>query len=338
MPYINFNDISENNAGYDVKNDPNPAIAIRVSTGALMRFDYLAARNYDDAIAAGKVPILYHYAGANDPIDEAKLFLAAVSPLSAGDVYALDAETGQSRAWKQAFIDYVRSQTNNTNPWDYMNISTTNALGGPIDGCALWLAAPSWDFDATIPNMHYPIMAQQGPIVDGHDTNAFFGSLDQLKAYAYKEVPHDIPTPAQPVSDTPAPGSTVAPTETPDPLPVVVPPVAPIPAVPTGPVIDIIKPKETPMNPIKTITAVENTVVAHPEEVAAVLSDASHVKSGWKTSEFWTTLATAVASLAAAVLPNDSLAMKITGLVTIAVVTTAYIIGRAKIKAAQGVN
>lgn len=252
---IPFNDISENNGAYNMDVDQNPAVAIRMSTGELMRFDHEASRNYTNAIRTGKVPILYHYAGGNDPVQEAELFLAAVAPLAEGDIYCLDAELGQSREWKQAFIDHIRSKTNNTNPWDYMNISTTNSLGGPIDDCALWLAAPSWGFNETIPlDGNWPIMAQQGPIVNGHDTNMFFGPIEALKAYAYKNneapaplVPNPEPTPDPTPQPQPSPLPITPPTPVPEPNP------TPIPSPTPAPTPDIEVQNNTLLKQILTI-------------------------------------------------------------------------------------
>lgn len=350
MSYIPFNDISENNPGYDVKSDPNPAIAIRMSTGELMRFDYLAARNYNDAIDTGKVPILYHFAGGRDPATEAQLFTQSVSPYSVGDVYCLDWEVtdfaGDPVAWCLQFMTAVHDATG-VWPWLYTYRAMIEAHDwSPVtQNSGLWIAAPDVSFDTDIPSVGLYI-AQQGPIVDGHDTDAFFGSLDQLKAYGYKEPAHDNPSPAPAADPAPAPADPAPapqpalPTADPVPAAVEPAPVVPNPGTPSaGTAIDVIvKPtitKETPMNPIKAITAVENTVVAHPEEIATVAADASRLKAGWKTTEFWATLATDVAALAGAVLPSDSLAMKITGLLTIAVITATYVAGRAKIKAAQ---
>lgn len=265
MSVVLFNDISENNGAYNMDTDTNPAIAMRVSTGELMRFDHEASRNYANAIRTGKVPILYHYAGNNDPVQEAELFLAAVAPLAGGDIYDLDAELGQSREWKQAFIDHVRSKTDGTSPWDYMNQSTTKALGGPIDGCALWLAAPDWGFSEDVPGVGV-YMAQQGPIVNGHDTNAFFGTLEQLKAYGYHAQQASI-TPDVPAPPAPDPAPQPEPVVVPEPVAVVDPtpaPAIPLPGlvnnVPTPPVVEPVTPVQPPAAPAQVV------VVATPHQ------------------------------------------------------------------------
>lgn len=233
-----FKDISENQGQYNMALNSDPIIAIRMSTGVLMRFDLEASRNYSNAIAADKVVINYHYAGRNDPIVEAKLFISAVQPFAENDVYCLDAELGQTKAWKESFVNYVHDQTSAW-PLDYMNISTANALG-PCDNCGLWLAAPSWGFNETIvglnPNLVY--VAQQGPIVNGVDTNMWFGTLDQLKAYGYHlpsspTPPITPPTPVQPENPPTPPqqGSEQSANTQPEPVP----PVPPTPIAPNTP-------------------------------------------------------------------------------------------------------
>lgn len=167
-------------------------IAIRMSVGTLMRFDFEAARNYAAAHVMGKRIIQYHYCGNNDPTTEAKLFLAACSPFAQYDMYCIDAELEQSKAWKQTFADVVKAATG-CNVIDYMNISTANALGALPD-CALWLAAPSYVLGQVIGELNpkYEYLFQQGAIVDGVDTDAAFTTIPVLDKYGYQ--PPAVPT------------------------------------------------------------------------------------------------------------------------------------------------
>lgn len=222
--------------------DPNQMVMIKMSGGdgvvTPLYFDIQANRNYDNAKAEVKIPFMYHFYGGGDPIVEADWFLKAVSPLADGDGLAVDIERAtywnpqtdpQAVAKVFAFVQHIHAQTG-VWPWVYMNISTANMYDwSPVfQNCALWCAAPSFSFDASLP-VKYMVVAQQGPIVDSHDTNAFFGSLDELRAYTY----HD-PTPQ------PAP-QPVIPAAPPVPEPVQL----PVPAIPPAPVV-VIPPSPTP--------------------------------------------------------------------------------------------
>jgi hypothetical protein len=206
MNQLPFKDISYAQGVYNMSYNTDEIIAIRMSSGdGNLHFDTQATTNYNNAKAAGKVTILYHFAGTADPTTEANFFIEAVSPLAEGDVYALDIEQGQSKAWIETFTERVHAVTGAW-PLVYMNISTANSQA-PIPNCGLWLAAPSWGFDATITELSSGIeyVAQQGPIVDGVDSDMWFGTLDALKLYGYQ-----IPAVSSPPVSTP----TVAPVET----------------------------------------------------------------------------------------------------------------------------
>jgi hypothetical protein len=231
--YLTFKDISEDNGAYDMSSNTDQLIAIRMSTGVLNRFDLEAAENYTSAHAAGKRIIQYHYCGNNDPTTEAKLFVAACSPFAQYDMYCIDAELGQSKAWKQTFADYVKQATG-CNVIDYMNISTANAIGALPD-CALWLAAPSWGFDQTITELNKGIeyLFQQGPVVDGVDTNAAFTTIDVLDKYGYQE---PAPTTTTTTTTTTTSSTTTLPPTATN-IDVVVKPKPTTPSEPTEPVV-----------------------------------------------------------------------------------------------------
>lgn len=253
-----FKDISYAQGAYNMGANPDQIIAIRMSSGeGGLHFDSDATANYNNASAAGKVIINYHFAGTADPTTEAKFFIEAVSPLAEGDIYALDIELGQDAAWINTFVEYVHSVTNCW-PLVYMNISTANAIwSGVNSNCGLWLAAPSWGFDQVITELNSSIVyvAQQGPTVNGVDTDMFFApDLAHVKAYGYKNTP--VPTPAP----APAPVAPPTPTTTdnqilPSPTPPAAPAPTPAPVTPPTPAGQgSVKPTPVP-TPVKSVEA-----------------------------------------------------------------------------------
>jgi hypothetical protein len=200
-----FRDISQYQGAYDMAADPNPIVMIKMSggdgpAGAELYFDSQAYNNYTSAVSAGKAPGGYHFAGGGDPIAEADYFYRAMSPLAENDVMALDWEdgnyTGDPVAWCLSFVTEIHNKCG-VWPLLYINISTLNAhkWGSVLATCGLWLAAPSYGFDQIIPEVKAVYMAQQGPIANGVDTDAFFGTLDEWKAYGYHQATTSSPTP-----------------------------------------------------------------------------------------------------------------------------------------------
>jgi len=242
---ILFHDISRWQNNYNMAADPNPAIAIKMSGGDDgLYYDSQATNNYNHAVTTGKVPIGYHFAGAKDPLAEADFFVRSMSPLAENDVLAIDWEVSHPDpvGWCTQFVNRVHDKTGLW-CWIYLNRSTKKAHDwSPVtNNCALWIAAPDVSFDADISGIGV-YMAQQGPIVNGIDTDAFFGTIEQLKEYGY----HAPVAPVAPVE---------APVTVPAPEPVIVPPVVPEPVLPAPEivVVPVEPPKQTLLEWLKVI-------------------------------------------------------------------------------------
>lgn len=249
MSYILFNDISYAQGLYDMDSDPNAMIMMKASgfytVAKTPYLDSQLVNNYASATRLGKVPFMYHFAGGADPVVEASYFATAVAPITVGDGYALDFEidTDDNPGWCLAFLDHF-TQVVGTAPWWYIDRdrrsrgdwSAVSAKYGE------WIAAPDVPFDANIANVGMYI-AQQGPIVNGHDTDMFFGTLEQAKAYTHQAVP----PPAEPIPTRVAPAPT--PTTT---VPPVVAPI-PVPEPPTTPPVpELPNPEAPPKEPVPT--------------------------------------------------------------------------------------
>lgn len=261
MSYLPFQDISYAQGLYNMAGNGDQAIAIRMSSGdAGLHFDTQANRNYNAASTAGKTIIGYHFAGGLDPTQEADYAVRAMSPLAEYDIMALDWEIQHTDpvGWCTTYVNEVHAKTGMW-PLIYLNQSTLKAYDwSPVlANCGLWLAAPSYSFDADVPVSHVYV-AQQGPIVNGVDSDAFFGTLDQLRAYGYHApavpTPPPAPTPAPVPTPDPVPVPTPAPTPAPDPTPVPSP--QPVPSPTPSPSAPTPSPKPAPQKPVAFWTKV----------------------------------------------------------------------------------
>lgn len=222
-----FNDISYAQGEYNMDADPNQLIMMKASgfytVAKIPYLDDQLVRNYANAKRLGKVPFMYHFAGGADPVVEASYFISAVSPLADGDGYCLDFEvdTPDNPGWCLAFLNHVKAVLG-TSPWFYVDRSRrqTGDWSQVAAQYGEWIAAPDVPFTADIPGVGIYI-AQQGPIVNGVDSDMFFGTLDQAKAYTYKTpaVPNE-PVEPTPVVEPPTPPVVI----TPDPVPPTAPP------------------------------------------------------------------------------------------------------------------
>lgn len=222
-------DISQWQGDIDFGGVPQPIVIMKMSGGDDgLYLDKKANQNYYRAKAAGKAVGLYHFAGAGDPAAEADFFLRACSPLDPDDVLVLDWEVQHSDpvGWCRAFINYIHDRTG---VWCmiYLNISTTNRYdwSSVMANSGLYIAAPSFGWDDPIP-VPYPVIMQQGgyiqdPGISGNiDSDMFFGTIDQFKAYGFHDAaPQPAPTPTPEPTPAPTPDPTPDPSPTPSPEP-----------------------------------------------------------------------------------------------------------------------
>jgi hypothetical protein len=241
---IQFVDISYAQGAYNMAANSDPMVMMKASgfyTSA--KTPYLDAQlvsNYANAKKYNKTPFLYHFAGGADPLTEAKYFIRAVSPLAVGDGYALDFEIDIPNPveWVLIFVQQVHDATG-CYPWVYIDRSRREAHDwSPVFNlCSEWIAAPDVSFDANIPGVGVYV-AQQGPIINGVDTDEYFGSLESLRSYLYgykpqastpQPEPAPSPVPTPPAAPVPAPTPVPEPVTpaVPDPQPVVEPAPAP---------------------------------------------------------------------------------------------------------------
>lgn len=220
VPFIDISGVGQ--GAYPLTNYNDKMLMMKSSGGdAGLYLDSQLVNNYANAKKKGIIPFMYHVAGAFTPYEEATFYLQAVSPLTQGDGYALDLEPTCN--WTPAevliFVQQVHNKTN-CYPWVYMDRSRyASADWSAVYAlCGKWIAAPDIPFSATIPGVGVYI-AQQGPVVNGVDTDMFFGTLEELIAYTYLNTvttPKIISTPKQAISEpkTPETSTTSTPTQT----------------------------------------------------------------------------------------------------------------------------
>lgn len=243
-------DVSQWQGNIDFGGVPQDIVIIKMSGGDNgLYYDTKGGANYYGAKAAGKAVAGYHFAGGGDPIAEAQQFLRAMSPLDNNDVLVLDWEIQHANPveWCRQFVQYIHDQIG---VWClvYLNISTTNAYDwSPVlTNCGLYIAAPSYGWDDTIP-VGWPVVMQQGPYIRDNgisgniDSDMFFGTIDQFKAYGFHAAGAIQPdTPATPAPEDPLPTPVAPPVPNPTPEPTPAPetptkPTAPVPAPETPP-------------------------------------------------------------------------------------------------------
>ena len=224
---IPFKDISYAQGAWNMAADTDPMVMMKASgfyTGSLQPYiDSQLDNNYANAKKLNKIPFMYHYfVPAVDPNVQAAWFLRCVSPLEVGDGYALDVEIDDPNLVTKV-LTFVQDHHNSTGcyPWVYIDRYLRQKYDwSPVFAlCSEWIAAPDVSFTANIPGIG-TYVAQQGPIVNGVDTDEYFGTLESLRSYTYgyvKPAPAPAQQPAVPpvVQTTTGTNVVVAPTPTP---------------------------------------------------------------------------------------------------------------------------
>jgi hypothetical protein len=265
MSYVTFHDISYAQGLYNMDADPSPVVEMKMTGyyyGSKTAYtDVQGARNYQDAVRLGKIPLLYHFAGGADPVAEADFFVNnGAAPFANGDIYELDYELTAAMnppadpdSWCRAFVDRVKARTG-VYPLFYTYAALFNEHGGfpkTMEVCSLIIADYAVSPDANVP-INHPYIIQQytdTPL----DTNALFIPLDTLRKYAYgykapspAPVPTPVPTPVPPTPPVVVPEPTPVPAPPPVTPPVDVPP-TPVPPTPSP------APTPPPVTPIESI-------------------------------------------------------------------------------------
>lgn len=243
---IPFHDISYAQGVYNMAANTDPMVMMKASgyyTGSLQPYlDAQLVNNYANAKKYGKIPFMYHFfVPSVDALAQAHYFLAAVSPLAVGDGYAVDVEIDGPNLVQDVYT-FVTEHHKNTGcyPWVYIDryLRQKYDWSSVFALCSEWIAAPDVSFDANIPGVGIYV-AQQGPIVNGVDTDEYFGTLESLKSYTYGyQPPAPIPTPAPPTPPPLPPIPTPEPPQpapTPEPKPEPTPTPKPDPTPPTKP-------------------------------------------------------------------------------------------------------
>lgn len=192
MNSIPFVDISYANGNYNMAANTDLMVMMKASgfyTGSLQPYiDAQLDNNYANAKKYDKIPYMYHYfVPAVSALVQAAWFLRCVSPLTVGDGYAVDVEIDGPNL-VQDVLTFVTEHHKNTGcyPWVYIDryLRQKYDWSSVFALCSEWLAAPDVPFNVNISGVGVYV-AQQGPIVNGVDTDEYFGTLESLKSYTY---------------------------------------------------------------------------------------------------------------------------------------------------------
>lgn len=259
MSYTPALDVSQWQGAIDFTQISEPIVIIKFSGGdgtqTPLYLDSQANHDYYSAKAAGKAIGIYHFLGPTSPTEQADFFLNAASPLDQNDVLCLDFEietdnpVGRCQEFIQHLIDkgapipLIYMDTDRENRFDWSPVINQNV--------GLCVADYRYGPEDNVPIKHWPtyVMHQFNSSPIDHD--AFFGTVEQFKAYGWHDGQPAGTTPpppnTTPISEVPQPPTPPAPTppaQTSDPVPVPepIPPVIPPPVIPPA----VEPPVETP--------------------------------------------------------------------------------------------
>lgn len=188
-------------------------VIVKASEGYGYRDDQLT-RNQKECREKGILLGYYAYVRPdlkNNAEDEADYFLRQIGMLQPGEFLALDFEVGYDNkvVWCKKWLDRVYEKTG-VKPLIYLNKSlvANNNWQSVIDaGYGLWLADYTYDINSQAPEVSWPFIAMRQysnkgaveGIYGAVDMNVFYGSLDSLKKYGYKDSTSTPEDPEDPV-------------------------------------------------------------------------------------------------------------------------------------------
>lgn len=322
-----------------IKGSGGDGVTTPLYVDAQLAYNKAGVRSLGNAMPHG----YYHFAGGKDAATEAKYFYDNVcSDLQIGEAVALDweVEHPDPNGWVLTFKNTLESLLG-FHMVLYVDTDRMNRFGfkDTLVSSPLWIADYRYTPDQDIPSVPTYTFHQYKdngtfPGIQGSvDTDAFFApnitDFFKLGKPAPAVVPPVIVQPVQPVEIpvAPEPGTVVTPTP-------------PQPTRTPGTAMDIVKPKVSNTNKvIDEVNTVNDKVVADLPEIIQTVTDVLNVKSGYKTTEFWITLFTDIATLAGSFLASGSLALRLVLAITGAATTVVYVFGRVSLKKhALGMN
>jgi lysozyme len=234
--------------------------------------------------------------------------------------------------WLAKYSDYELN--NNALNYDMSNAGDTPSIAH-WDFCIMWQWTSKGHLTGYASNLDCDIFYGDGSVWDAYAAPHTTNPAPQPQVIDLPKTPDSLPTA---VVDVPVEAVVTPPVVDP-PVTVPVNPSPPVVVTPEPPkAVDIIVPQKgntegnTMDNTVSKAENVATKVVANQDTIAAVVSDFSQVKAGWKTSEFWVKVAIDVAALTGGLFQSHTWETRSAALLTVLVTTVAYIWSRSTIK------